>query len=236
MLSIVDDTYVAGMWRKHLGSALLWRIDDQEKIDGSPSSRPTTYRAPTWSWASVDGVVTTGTVREHHLTIQVDDVILTYATDDITGLVTGGWIDLCGSLKPMRLIRRELYGKSKIWSIEVNNTIVRPQDESLEEYERLGPFLHFDVPPSGDDAFESDNAAQRLFFLACRVPSDDDTYIPVLLLRLADPDKTLFERIGLAISLSHDGQEMLLADIDEEVKIGLPCLRFENGLHTIRIV
>jgi hypothetical protein len=29
---------------------------------------------------------------------------------------------------------------------------------------------------------------------------------------------------------------MLLAELDEEIKSSLPCLRYENGLHTIRII
>jgi hypothetical protein len=36
--SVNDDTYVAGMWRTHFESALLWRVEKYQKIDGSPSS------------------------------------------------------------------------------------------------------------------------------------------------------------------------------------------------------
>lgn len=43
-----EDTYLAGLWRKPLPMKLCWRVDN-------PQPRPTSYRAPTWSWASVDG-------------------------------------------------------------------------------------------------------------------------------------------------------------------------------------
>ncbi|KAF2111205.1 heterokaryon incompatibility protein-domain-containing protein [Lophiotrema nucula] len=40
--------YLAGMWKEHLEIQLLWRLWDK------PVKRPAQYRAPTWSWASVD--------------------------------------------------------------------------------------------------------------------------------------------------------------------------------------
>jgi hypothetical protein len=235
MMSTINDDYVAGMWRKRLAAALSWQVSDQEQVDGSPSSRPTPYRAPTWSWASVDGVISPEGTEEKHLTIKVEDVKLEYATEDITGIITGGWLDLTGPLRPMRLTQFD-NGASKRWYMVIQDILVRPQDESLEAHDRIGPILHFDIPPPGDDSFEKDNNEHRLFFMACRKPSEDNEYIPVLLLRLADVDKKHFERFGVAISGVSDGQEMLLADVEEEVKSTLPCLRYENGLHTIRII
>jgi Heterokaryon incompatibility protein (HET) len=43
--------YVAGLWKESLSYDLLWRVD------GELNSRPLEYRAPSWSWASVDGKV-----------------------------------------------------------------------------------------------------------------------------------------------------------------------------------
>jgi hypothetical protein len=41
--------YVAGLWQDRLQPQLLW------KVAGSAETRPANYRAPSWSWASVDG-------------------------------------------------------------------------------------------------------------------------------------------------------------------------------------
>jgi hypothetical protein len=183
----------------------------------------------------VDGVISPEGTEEKDLPIKVEDVKLEYATEDITGIITGGWLDLTGPLRPMRLTQFD-NGASKRWYMVIQDILVRPQDEGLEAHDRLGPILHFDVPPPGDDSFEKDNNAKRLFFMACRKPSDDNEYIPVLLLRLADVDKKHFERFGVAISGVGDGQAMLLTDVEEEVKSTFPCLRYENGLHTIRII
>ena len=46
----LDDDYIAGMWRRNLENQLWWSIIDR-------SDRPSPYRVPSWSWASVDGTV-----------------------------------------------------------------------------------------------------------------------------------------------------------------------------------
>ncbi|KAI0127829.1 heterokaryon incompatibility protein-domain-containing protein [Xylariales sp. AK1849] len=42
------DEYLAGLWRKDIEHLLLWFVEGIGKL-------PETYRAPSWSWASVDG-------------------------------------------------------------------------------------------------------------------------------------------------------------------------------------
>ena len=66
--------YVAGLWEHHLLGDLLWTKDD---VDLLP--RPSIYRAPSWSWASVDGTIyNPGPVVEPH---EACCVILDYKAD-----------------------------------------------------------------------------------------------------------------------------------------------------------
>ncbi|KAK5027492.1 hypothetical protein LTS07_007094 [Exophiala sideris] len=44
-----EDEYLAGLWKPYLPHALLWRVEQ--------GRRPPKYRAPTWTWASIDGEV-----------------------------------------------------------------------------------------------------------------------------------------------------------------------------------
>ena len=44
--------YLAGLWRRDLAPHLLWRVWDPSK-----TSRPQRYRAPSWSWASLNGAI-----------------------------------------------------------------------------------------------------------------------------------------------------------------------------------
>lgn len=57
---LVDDTYIAGMWKSELLEALLW------KPDGYSTVLPV-YRAPSFSWAALDGAVKYDTLKEGYL-------------------------------------------------------------------------------------------------------------------------------------------------------------------------
>lgn len=46
------DTFVAGLWKRHFLDDLLWR-----PYPGGSYSHSPVYRAPSWSWASIDGPV-----------------------------------------------------------------------------------------------------------------------------------------------------------------------------------
>jgi hypothetical protein len=49
----LGDTYLAGCWRNSLIRDLAWVV--QQHI--VPSRKPKEYRAPSWSWASIDGCI-----------------------------------------------------------------------------------------------------------------------------------------------------------------------------------
>uniref|UniRef100_A0A8H7KEW6 Heterokaryon incompatibility domain-containing protein n=1 Tax=Bionectria ochroleuca TaxID=29856 RepID=A0A8H7KEW6_BIOOC len=105
LFSILNhDQYLAGLWRKTLLLDLLWKAD--HKCD-----RPKTYRAPSWSWASVDGLVSgewrldklarpdderdTGNLR---LATVVDCQVAVASSKVPFGEVTGGLLILRGLL------------------------------------------------------------------------------------------------------------------------------------------
>lgn len=98
------DRYIAGMWRRHLASDILWQVN-RDKSGAQVAVRPPRYRAPSWSWASIDGVVMTlpfelGQAAFEGVVIDVVDVQLEYAVpDNITGPVLGGYLDLRGRLR-----------------------------------------------------------------------------------------------------------------------------------------
>lgn len=69
------DEYLSGMWRFMLEEQLAWRVVEARQHNGKPARRvgPEAYRAPSWSWASVDGVINmplrVGQEREYRLSI-----------------------------------------------------------------------------------------------------------------------------------------------------------------------
>ncbi|KAH6872968.1 hypothetical protein BKA58DRAFT_401133 [Alternaria rosae] len=239
------DTYVAGMWRKSLGTHLFWA-----PMPDPRTSRPQIYRAPTWSWASLDEPITFMDFPEEECLVQVEDVSLQYETEDITGAVTSGWLDLRGSLKPMKLCPKvHVYpaGEQFVFppvniAVVVDGALVCSNDNNGRETWRGFPWLYFDTPVFTETAFNDDSASGNLFFKPYRlgraVPGELEVGVQVacLMLRLVDKERKLFERIGFVKANSYQGKDQLLVELDEEKKTRLPCLRYENGLHTIRII
>jgi len=64
---VTNDTLVAGLWRGRLIEDLCWRRHTKEwvhSIDEPP--RPSTWRAPTWSWASINRIIEGRTMWWEH--------------------------------------------------------------------------------------------------------------------------------------------------------------------------
>ncbi|TEY45377.1 hypothetical protein BOTCAL_0336g00060 [Botryotinia calthae] len=82
---VFDDVYVAGLWRSMFADQLVWR--------GMYTSRPKDCRAPTWSWASVTGLVGLASIRpdtKYH--IEIDEVRVTPVSSvDDTGSILDGY-------------------------------------------------------------------------------------------------------------------------------------------------
>jgi hypothetical protein len=123
------------------------------------------------------------------------------------------------------------------WAIAIKNRLVRIYADVPESC-HIVPYVCLDVTPTSETAFEDDNLSERLLFMPVR-PSQDpksgNKFLCVLL-KLVNKDKSLFQRIEMSSAFAHHRQGLLLAELEEETKARLPCLRYENGLHTIRII
>ncbi|KAL8396400.1 hypothetical protein RB594_004628 [Gaeumannomyces avenae] len=110
-----QDTYVAGLWRSALEELLAWRVSPYPRDNPARTAAATwpaeVYRAPSWSWASVDGQVRFDERYGPGLLVKAQEVHLDYATadkmgrlkDTYTGVMTGGlspWRDSRGYLMP----------------------------------------------------------------------------------------------------------------------------------------
>jgi hypothetical protein len=80
-----ESDYAVGLWKPQLPQALLWRTDK--------GSRPHKYRAPSWSWASIEGEIlypdTAQSSRETCLEV-IDSELLLKNPDDPFGQVEAG--------------------------------------------------------------------------------------------------------------------------------------------------
>ena len=91
--TVFRDEYCAGLWKSDFNQHLAWRIVDAEGV------RPSSYRAPSWSWASVDGQVEyTSFSRGWQDLAFAESVEVTTVTDDAFGAVKDAALRLRGQL------------------------------------------------------------------------------------------------------------------------------------------
>ena len=265
MQDTFQDTYIAGLWRRCLPSQLLWHVNKLRQSNGQPSVRPNPYRAPTWSWLSVDGEISPGSCHRQGLFITVLDVTLTHQNADTTGLILSGTLTLKGRLRPLELRpltlintkgqEIELPGR---WNLFISGKSLQlPPDSGAEEYNRWSTLVHLDVPAQAQSAsdIESDNSNtnndEQLFVMLGGGPRSaiDDPFIDgdvnpfhdMLLLRCIDRENGVFVRFGLAtldtVEKAFAWSILLERDADE-VAAGLPCVEYDRVTreHVIKIV
>ena len=109
MQAAVRDRYIAGLWESRIVEDLLWRVDPT--ILNQTTSRPVQWRAPTWSWASLDGHVQKATLPGRYVgRKQFDGESL---VQGIEAFVEGYMGRTTGQLKSARLEVRGCLHKSR---------------------------------------------------------------------------------------------------------------------------
>ncbi|KAF4882542.1 hypothetical protein CGCFRS4_v014459 [Colletotrichum fructicola] len=86
--------YLAGIWEAQLPGALAWLV----MRDSARERRPVRYRAPSWSWAAVDGEIMCPRQTYGDSLCELVSAYTTLRTDDETGQVTDGAVTIEGAL------------------------------------------------------------------------------------------------------------------------------------------
>ena len=96
-------TYTCGMWRENMPSDLLWRT-----VGGGKRSQR--YRAPSWSWLSLDNASVMN-IQRHNLDrpkqymVEILDVTVENLGQDAYGPVNAAALQMKGLLKRMTMVR-----------------------------------------------------------------------------------------------------------------------------------
>lgn len=109
---MIGDEYLAGLWRRNFINGLLWASTPTYRdMDGwLPAVRPEVYRAPSWSWASLDAPSTATPHTEYKMYgdyAEVLDVGIELAGDDPTGELRHACLHISGHL--IRSRRKPIY-------------------------------------------------------------------------------------------------------------------------------
>jgi hypothetical protein len=98
----IRDRYLAGLWRRSLIKDLYWRVNR--------ASRLSYYRAPSWSWASIDGTPDVGILTRSSKKIEVlaelVDSFIELKGSNPYGEVKTGWVKLQAPLQRLTLTGR----------------------------------------------------------------------------------------------------------------------------------
>lgn len=101
----VEGEYLSGIRTEYLPDILLWSVEHELR------PRPKQYRAPTWSWASVDGPINhiLAFFRDSEDVIMIRFVghTLVPETEDMFLRMKGGSIRLEGDVYPVRFVKTD---------------------------------------------------------------------------------------------------------------------------------
>jgi hypothetical protein len=141
------------------------------QADGQPARRPKEYRAPTWSWASVDGKISYHYKRDYNLTGDtqlafVENVMVITIDGSAAGPIKSGFIEIKGPLTEYKngsyssddesiphpgtiywMTMFALYCDQEVWGLALRRIESGPNQGC---FERVGPFWF-----SSEDMYKS---------------------------------------------------------------------------------
>ncbi len=85
------DEYYAGLWRDHILEDLYWGV---AVSDSSPVKLPVAYRAPSWSWASLDAAVKFIPLDPVYVIVNLVQCVTVSTGIDRYGELKNGWMKL----------------------------------------------------------------------------------------------------------------------------------------------
>ncbi|KAI8669600.1 HET domain-containing protein [Fusarium keratoplasticum] len=108
---LLNDEYLAGLWKRQLPHGLLWKLQNMVGQDDLIVTRPTKYRGPSWSWASLDFEAANINILDREgidrNLVEITEVKIESSTDQIYTNVTGGYIRVLGKLGQVNLPKLE---------------------------------------------------------------------------------------------------------------------------------
>jgi hypothetical protein len=130
------DQYLAGLWRSCLAEGLDWRVD-------VPTTAALSYRAPSWSWASLDGPVRPQLpTATSEFPFETLDAKVTLTNDDPMSQVTGGHLTLRAFLLEGHCETASCEGKQTLW-VESCPTQTQLHPDTTDDNDRTCQVVKF---------------------------------------------------------------------------------------------
>jgi len=212
--TIAGCRYLAGLWEESLVIQLCWQA---MLAPEGLLPRPSTYRAPSFSWASVDAIVEWPDDKEYKTFAEVVEISTSPITTDMYGAVNDGYMILKSLLKSLSLTPEK---NGKGFRVEIPGISIRPWPTAYMDSSGI------EVKP-GDIFF--------VFFLLVKTKWSD--VFEGLVIQPTGTRGT-FRRVGIVTmrEVKPDLHQDLIKPVSDAST--LPCISYDeaSGKHTIRIV
>lgn len=192
--------YHAGLWEKYLASQLLWKVEPifthHSRTFENLSRRPKDsngnlmYRAPSYSWASVDAQygngVTYGEITDQDLFIEVhtgsNSVSITHkVSENLYGEVEGGHVMIWAQIRRIKLLKED---KGRYYWLLQDRSDVCHAEESRELEAEAHRNVYLDCPMDDEEhILDADNVYCIPAALGSRTDDKESKYIICLLLQ-----------------------------------------------------
>lgn len=150
---VTGEKYLAGLWsNQELPVQLLWHVSTRRQADNSPSERPDSYRAPSWSWASLEAVIVwdwPGTYDKMLINIAEASIVL--RSKDMMCEISNAALRIRGCLFEAK-IEIARVGANGVHDEDGDYNLLVEYDEIDEnniitplEYSIAGPVIHLDT-------------------------------------------------------------------------------------------
>ena len=183
--------YLAGLWRADLERTLCWT----KEFSTGPCTRSATreYRAPSWSWAAIDGRIAQHYTQINDLKIEILHVSTALAGSDPMGEVASGLLTIRGVLK------RGLVSVEKVPTFRAAGHCVTLYDFHVDSPgDAIAEVTYTFVPDTTD--FQVTTATEMGIWIVFMTPQVGIALLPVVGSALdAEQGKEIatFERVGL---------------------------------------
>ena len=130
-MTVYGDEYLAGLWKQDFVAGLMWTPSENKPLRKAETS----YRAPSWSWASCDGHISYAAAlyeRGQAFSLEIIDVVVPHmgsGSHALGMLKPGCYIKVNGVVRRIKVMAKNVFG---LYDLE----------------DRRGEFL----PDDGDDA------------------------------------------------------------------------------------
>jgi hypothetical protein len=212
---ILDDEYVAGLWKKSLlQGGLLWQA-----VGGARDCKPTAvYRAPSWSWACLDGLV--GLTfeeewEEHWPLASVVEVHVDLKGQNPFGEVLGGFLKISAPKVKLMVSEKPEHDHETV----PHARSVRLTTEGGDAY---GVYALLDTIDDTDPEKVQDLKNMELFLIAIlkyKCSDGKDIGYQGLIVTTVENQRDTFRRIGVLIFDDHTLRDASVVEGSDFVEV-----------------